>query len=167
MSQTPKLNGSTAAAGMGSGQAIRIDVDRLIPLVVGAHPRAEQSDRPIAYRLRERMHLWLSNHADELDEPRVPLVVTDVWYLNDPSLRDCPAISIGGPSVNACTAYLADKLPSAFVVDDVLMVQMDLAMADLRAACWGMSSPETLRAVDAFCDRYLDQFMSAAVAEAA
>jgi hypothetical protein len=146
-------------------QAIALEVDHMIPLVVGAHPKAEHTDRPIAYRLRERMNLWLANHARELADPLTPLVVTDVWYLNDAALRERPSVSIGGPNVNAFTAYLADKLPSAFTIDDVLMVQMDLAMSDVLAACWGISSPDTLRAVDAFCERYLDQFMDAAVNE--
>jgi hypothetical protein len=153
---TPKLLREDDAA---------LDVDRLIPLVVGAHPRAELTDRPIAYRLRERMNLWLGANAEGLARGFMPLVVTDVWYLNDAGLRERPSVSIGGPNVNAFTAYLADKLPSAFAIDDVLMVQMDLQMSDVLASCWGVGSADTLRAVDAFCERYLDQFMEAAVME--
>lgn len=142
-----------------------LNVDCMIPLVVGAHPRAEQSDRAIAYRLRDRMLLWLSNHADDVDEPVTPIVLSDVWYLNDASLRERPSVSIGGPGVNAFAAYLADKLPSAFVIDDRLMVQMDPQMCDVVASCWGQTSADTLRAVDMFCEKYLDQFMEAAVNE--
>ena len=42
---------------------------------------------------------------------------------------------------------------------------MRCTTSDVLAACWGTSSPDTLRAVDAFCERYLDQFMDAAVNE--
>ncbi|MCC6322005.1 MAG: hypothetical protein IT438_11290 [Phycisphaerales bacterium] len=146
-------------------QSAALETDCMIPIVVGAHPRAEHTDRPIAYRLRELMNLWLANHAEHLPDPLTPIVVTDVWYLNDAALRERPSVSVGGPNVNAFTAYLADKLPSAFTIDDVLTVQMDLAMSDVLAACWGTGSPDTLRAVDAFCERYLDQFMDAAVNE--
>ncbi len=142
-----------------------IETNHMIPVVVGAHPHAEYSDRPIAYRLRERMSLWLSKRADEIIDPITPMVVTDVWYLNDASLRERPSISIGGPSVNAFTAYLADKLPSVFAIDDVLMVQMDPQMSDVVATCWGQNAQETQRAVDVFCEKYLDQFMEAAVME--
>ena len=56
------------------------------------------------------------------ETPLNPMVVSDVWYLNDPSLRNCPAISVGAPGVNALSAYLGDKLPSAFVIDASLNV---------------------------------------------
>lgn len=156
MPQSPKVT---------RDQSATLETDRMIPIVVGAHPKAEHTDRPIAYRLRELMNLWLANHADDLPDPFTPIVVTDVWYLNDAALRERPSVSVGGPNVNAFTAYLADKLPSAFTIDDVLTVQMDLAMSDVLAACWGMSSPDTLRAVEAFSERYLDQFMEGAVNE--
>jgi len=45
------------------------------------------------------------------------LVCSDVWYLNNDPLRSRPTISIGGPGVNALSAYLADKLPSAFAIE--------------------------------------------------
>ena len=139
-----------------------IDTDTLVLIVVGAHPKAEQADRPIAYAFRQRVAAWLAARFDGSDSPLTPLVVSDVWYLNDNSLRRCPAISIGGPGVNALSAYLGDKLPSAFVVDDQFMVQMDLDLNDLVCCCWGVSTEATAHAVDAFADRYLDEFMEAA-----
>ena len=140
----------------------QIDTDALVLIVVGAHPKAEQADRPIAYALRTRIAKWLAKRFDGEESPLKPLVVTDVWYLNDNSLRRCPAVSIGGPGVNALSAYLGDKLPSAFVVDDQLMVQMDLDLNDLVAVCWGVTPESTHNAVEAFGDRYLDEFMEAA-----
>lgn len=143
-----------------------IDVDALLLIVVGAHPKAEMGDRPIAYRLRQRMSAWLDQRFPTPESrPLVPLVCTDVWYLNDQSLRERPAVAIGGPSVNALSAYLADKLPSAFVIDDVLMVQMDVEVAELLACCWGMSHEDTSAAVDVFIDRYLDTYMRASLRE--
>lgn len=146
-----------------------IDVDALLLIVVGAHPRAELNDRPTAYRLRQTIDQWLERrYGDDTGggaRPIMPLVVTDVWYLNDASMRKCPAISIGGPGVNAFSAFLGDKLPSAFVVDDTLMVQMDLDLTDAIACCWGVDAPATLAAVDAFTARYLDAFLDAAARE--
>jgi hypothetical protein len=142
------------------GGGTSIDVDSLCLIVVGAHPKAELHDRPIAYRLRQRMTAWLDQRFPAVeDRPLLPLVCSDVWYLNDQSLRECPTVAVGGPSVNALSAYLADKLPSAFVIDDVLMVQMDVEMSELMACCWGISPVDTGAAVDVFTERYLDTFM--------
>ncbi len=143
-----------------------IDIDTLVLIVVGAHPRAELHDRSAAYRLRQRAADWLANRPIEKGHHPLdlqPLVVTDVWYLNDPSLRSCPTISVGGPGVNALSAFLGDKLPSAFVVDDVLMVQLDVGLEELTACCWGVDPDATRAAVDAFSERYLESFMEAAV----
>lgn len=136
----------------------------LILIVVGAHLRAEEVDRELAYRLRERMlkALW-SLGVIEGPGSRRPLVCTDVWYLNDARLLTCPVISIGGPGVNALTAYFADKTPRAFVVDDALSVQVDIEFHDLRACVWGVDHDSTRIAVDAFAERYLDGFIAAAV----
>src|SRR5688572_24965151 len=96
------------------------DARRLVAVVVGAHPRAELTDRPIAYHLRDRMAAWLGS-AGEQAPSLTPLVCSDVWYLNDDELRRRPTVSIGPPESNALTAMLAGRLPSALAVDDVLM----------------------------------------------
>jgi hypothetical protein len=156
----------------------------MILIVVGAHLRAEAADRPLAYALREKALMWLnarfpapddSSPTIEGDEPPVfdpgdprpghpcsVVVCTDVWYLNDASLRVWPTISLGGPGVNALSAYLTDKLPGVLVVDDVLMIQMDPELAEATAAVWGIDHRATISAVDAFAERYLDAFMTAA-----
>lgn len=163
-------NGPRQPAAKGSTAAVQpVNVDELLLIVVGAHPKAEQHDRAIAYRLRQTILdrlLAYSGQNDPAMLPFSPLVMTDVWYLNDPSLRSCPTISVGGPGVNALSAYLGDKLPSVFVIDDVLMVQLDLDLADLIACCWGTSPESTLAAGDAFCERYLDEFLHAALKRA-
>jgi len=139
-----------------------IDTSRLILIVVGAHLRAEVSDRPLAYRLRERLLTWLDRHAEREGAPPDVVVCTDLWYLNADDLRKRPTISIGPPGVNALTAYLADKVPSAFAIDNVLSVQLDTDFLDLTVCCWGNEQSATASAIDAFCERYLDAFMERA-----
>lgn len=150
-----------------------IDASRLILIVCGSTLGAEWLDRPVAYALRDRFRAWLGAQgagrgvADPTGRaPRV-LVCSDIWYLNQDELRACPTLSVGGPAVNALTAYLGDKLPSAYVVEGVQMVQLDLeggsaAFETVAAACWGRDAHGTAAAADAFADRYLDLFMERA-----
>lgn len=143
---------------------MEIQTDRLILIVTGAHLLAEAADRPIAYALRQRLAQWLAEHGEQEspEQPRV-LVCSDVWYLNNDPLRARPTISLGGPGVNALSAYLADKLPSAFAIENVLLVQADLDFVEVIACCWGRDAAATAAAVDAFTERYLDAFMDAAL----
>lgn len=140
---------------------------RLLLIVVGAHLKAETHDRAIGYRLRERVIERLSarfgpeKHARP--HPLTPGVCSDLWYLNNETLRTRPTVSIGGPDVNALTAYLADKLPSVLAVEDVYLVQLDPEYADVVACCWGAEHSDTLASVDAFTERYLDEFLDAAL----
>lgn len=139
-----------------------LDLDRLILLVVGSHLRAETADRPIAYRLREQllevMARLVKKEPDE-DDPVDIVVCSDVWWLNNDGLRDCPTISIGGPGVNALSAYLGDKLPGAFVVDDQMIVQMDVELASEWVCIWGVDHRRTVAACDVFSERYLERFL--------
>lgn len=137
-----------------------LDQEHPVVIVTGAHPKAEAHDRPVAYALSERCADWLAQRGSSA---RDVLVCSDVWYMNDASLRARPTIAVGGPSVNALTAYLADKLESVFVVEDVLIVQADLDFEEMSAACWGVDAPSTDAAVNAFAEKYLDAFMQAAV----
>src|SRR5262245_39039371 len=129
---------------------------RPILIVVGAHLTAETQHRPIAYALRER---FLSRIAAD---PEGVVVCSDLWYLNQRELRGMPTVSIGGPDVNALTAYLGSRLPSSLVVDDRLIVQMDLEADAPVAACWGTDAQTTNAAVEAFGERYLDRFLAVA-----
>lgn len=149
-----------------------LNTERLLLIVVGAHLRAEIADRPLAYRLRERILRRLeesrpgkpgfAGEQGRRIEPEV-VVCSDIWYLNNEDLRSQPTISIGGPGVNALGAYLADRLETAFVVEDVLAVQVDLDFVDPVASCWGTTPGSTAGAVDAFCERYLDGFLEDAL----
>jgi len=144
-----------------------IDTSQLLLIVVGAHLRAEVADRPLAYRLRERILRWLDERrpaapSEDWSDPEV-VVCSDIWYLNNDDLRSQPTISIGGPGVNALGAYLSDRLETAFVIENVLAVQVDLDFVDPVASCWGVTNAATVNAIDAFCERYLDGFLEHAV----
>lgn len=136
-----------------------MDLDRLVLIVTGAHLRSESGDRPIAYRLREAMLDWRDRNNP--GEPIFDvLVCSDVWYLNNEELHLLPTISVGGPGVNALTANLGDKIPAAFVIENDLIVQVDLDFAELRAVIWGMDHAATIRAADAFVEKYLETWLT-------
>ena len=144
-----------------------IDIDRLVCVVVGEQLRAELGDRPLAYRieqeLRARLDAALGN-PPEGEHPRLsPVVITDVYYLNNEPMQARPAISVGGPAMNALSAMLVDQLPTAVAVENTLVIQMDLELADLRCAVWGMDHLDTVRAVDLFVAKYLDVFVKGVV----
>lgn len=145
--------------------------DKLVLVVVGAHIRAELYDRAVADRLCVALgtaigEKWSSASEAESPAPRVT-VLTDLWRLNDPMLAPLPQVSIGHPDVNALSAFLADKVPPAFVLDGELAVQFDAAAPEAVALCWGTSHQSTARAADEFLTRYLDSFVDAAVRELA
>jgi hypothetical protein len=133
--------------------------DHKLLIVVGAHLKAEVDHRPIAYRLGVDLERRLAGVG--ATEP--VLVCTDLWYLNDDGLRSLPTISIGSPDVNAFSAFLAGRLPSAFAIDGELVVQLDLERLDLVACCWGAGPEATEASVDAFCRRYADLFIDEAI----
>lgn len=143
--------------------------EELVLIVVGAHPRAEVGDRPWAYelarrideRIRARSSLAPSSHPTSPSRLSA-LVCTDLWYLNDRALRARPSVSVGAPGVNAFTASLADRLPTAFVVDGKYAVQFDHDSPDAIACCWGADPALTGAAVEAFCARVLDEFLDLA-----
>ena len=131
----------------------------LVLVVVGSGLRAEEEDRPIAYELASRVR----EHLEHLDAPEArPVVCSDIWFLNDESLRDTPVVSIGGPGDNALTAYLGDKIPPALAIDGSLLVQADLSFDRLQACCWGSNMKGTRAATDAFARKYLGHFLAAA-----
>ncbi len=136
-----------------------IEPDRLILVVVGAHLRAELHDRHHAGVLRD----WIADRLLAGAPDRVPVLCTDLWYLNDNRLVHCPTISVGGPSVNALSAHLVERLPKVFVIDDLLSLQLDLDGGDQRACVWGRDASATASAIAAFEERYLDAFLDAVV----
>jgi hypothetical protein len=143
--------------------AADIDPNGLLLIVVGAHLRAEFTDRPLAYRLREQVLRWQDQSLGEDDaKPLRPVVCSDVWYLNSTELAARPTVCIGDPNVNAASAMLATRMPTAFVIENTLRVHLDLEFIDLRACMWGANHSATASAVDVFVERYLDGFLRAA-----
>lgn len=156
------------------------DTDKLVLVVVGAHLRAELHDRQAAHHLRDALDeavsaSWMSkvcparqDAADIAPGDSLPpsvIVLTDLRRLNDPLLAPLPQVSVGHPELNALSAFLADKLPPAFVIDGELAVQFDAASPEAIALCWGTDHHATRRAVDEFIGRYIESFADAVVRE--
>ncbi|NBB82003.1 MAG: hypothetical protein GVY28_01210 [Alphaproteobacteria bacterium] len=139
-----------------------LDVDKLVLIVVGAHLSAEVSDRPLAYRLQESMRDRLHQLTGSTEWPVTPLTCTDVWYLNHDELQRQPVVAIGGPGVNALSAYLYQKLPTALAIEDQLVIQLDVEMAELRCAVWGFDGRHTASALELFENKYLGEWLRAA-----
>jgi hypothetical protein len=133
----------------------------LVLIVVGAHLRAEVADRPLAYRLLEAIHQWIGQHRTLMGVPLAPVVCSDIWYMNHAELQKQPTISLGGPGVNALSAYFAQKLNPATVEDDRLILQLDPEFVDLRVCLWGMNHARTVEALEHFLGRYLDSYLRA------
>ena len=145
-----------------------IDLDRLLCIVVGVQLRAELGDRPLAYRLEQDIRTLLDAALGKPAEGQPPLlspvVLSDVYFLNNEDIQSRPAISVGGPAMNAFSAMLVDKLPTVLAIENTLVVQMDLEMDDPRCAVWGMNHIDTVRAVDLFVVKgYLDMFVNGVV----
>ena len=140
------------------------EIEQLLPIVVGAHMRAERTDRPLADRLAR--HIRAIRRRDDLsrDEGLLPLVVTDIWYLNTPELMLQPAVVIGEPALNAASAHWSGRLPKAFVVDGSHQVLLDLEGPDRVACMWGMGAAGTEAAADRFESRYLEPWLESVAA---
>ena len=129
--------------------------------MTGSTLRAEQHDRPLAYRLKETIEQRLA----ATDCRREVVVIGDLWYLNCEPLHQIPMICVGGPAVNAASAQLFKKVPTALVIDNALLIQMDLHLQDLRVVIWGGNSASTADAVDIFVSRgYLGRFLEGVLA---
>ncbi len=143
----------------------QVQTDNLLLIVVGAHLRAEEADRPLAYKLRKRILAWLAGHADRLNIDLAPIVCSDLWYLNHDHLQQRPTISIGGPGVNALSAYFAQQLTieSGQEQQPQVVLQLDPEFTDLRVCIWGMDHPLTAQGVELFCRDYLPAYLTAVV----
>jgi hypothetical protein len=131
-------------------------------IVTGSTVCAEQTDRPLAYRLKSSAEQLLKHLGFEC----TIVVLSDLWYLNSETLRRLPTISLGGPSVNAVSAYLYKRIHNSLVIDDTLLIQMDPHFQDLRASVWGSDYTGTSDALDIFIRKgYLENFLSAVAAQ--
>ncbi len=137
------------------------EVGNLLLIVVGAHLRAEIADRPLGYRLAEVISNWLRQRSPKLNVRFAPVVCSDVWYMNQEKLQRRPTISVGGPGVNALSAYYAQKLNPAVVSENQMIIQLDPEFVDLRVCVWGMNHELTIAALDHFISQYLDGYLRA------
>lgn len=136
-------------------------LDSLLLIVVGTHLRAEEADRPLAYRLLRRIERWLDRHADVLEGTIQPIVCSDVWYLNNEDLQQRPTISIGGPGVNALSAFFAQHLPEDADSERQVLIQIDPDFTDLRVCIWGTDHRLTVKGMELFFRQYLDNYLRA------
>ena len=141
-------------------------IDDKIFIVVGAHLRAEVGDRPLAYELRDHIDHWKREHADVLTDPVEAVVLSDVWYLNQEDLQRRPTISVGGPGVNALSAFFAQQLPEDSDDDEQqVVIQIDPDFTDLRVCIWGTDHDLTRQGVELFAQQYLEGFLRAAATQ--
>lgn len=133
----------------------------MVLIVVGAHLRAEIADRPLAYLLQQHIRQWLDKHCQLLDVPIEPVVCSDIWYLNNHLLQQRPTLCLGGPGVNALSAYLSQQLPEPHVRNQQVVIQIDPEFTDLRVCIWGTNHDLTLKGLDLFTNQYLEGFLRA------
>lgn len=137
------------------------DPARMIPIIVGAGPRAEISDRPLAQAVLEAM---CNDAAGLLQDAHLhPIILSDLWYLNDRDLLVQPSIVIGDPEQNAASAFHAPRLPTILLVEDHYRILMDQDGGIGHACMWGSGHDATVSAVSTFIDRFLGTFLSNAV----
>ncbi len=138
-----------------------MDPSHLLLIVVGAHLRAEQADRPLAYSLREQIQHWVDKHREALATPIQPMVCTDIWYLNHSALHARPTVSIGGPGVNALSSHFAQSITGRTDDDPQVVIQIDPEFTDLRVSIWGTDHDLTAKGLELFFKDYLESFLKA------
>ena len=136
-----------------------VNLDTIIPIVVGAHLRAELGDRRRGYYLGEAIVAWMEQQ--KIPGPPWPLVCSDLGCLNDPELRTRPTICIGQPEVNAATAALSTKLETVLLEDNAYRIQGDPEFIDLKYCLWGIDDTHTNQCVDQFIKNALPNFLGA------
>ena len=140
---------------------LELEDGQAVLIVTGACLRAEVADRPLAYRLQRRIRRWLKQHGEKLNVPVEPLVCSDVWYLNSEQLQAQPTVSIGGPGVNALSAYFSQDLPEETYDERQVIIQIDPEFTDLRVCLWGSDHALTAKGLSVFMKDYLDGYLQA------
>jgi len=146
--------------GLVESRSIQPDASNVVLIVTGAHLRAEAADRPLAYELGHNIDLWWQRQST-LHLPVTPLVISDIWFLNNRELQAHPTISIGGPSVNALSAAWAQRLPFALLREEQIALQLDPKFEDLRASIWGVDHVLTAEAMEIFQRKFVEGFLHA------
>ena len=135
-----------------------VDTDDTVLIVTGIDVPAEMNDRPLAYRLKAEIDRRGAGRPF-----RNGLVVSDAWFAQNRIFHLCPAISVGGPGVNALAASLVDDLPFLVKRDDRVFVQGAWDGEQRRASLWGMDRVATAEAVEAFlAEGYCDALLRSA-----
>ena len=134
-----------------------VDIDHVIPIVVGAHLRAELGDRQRAYAVGEAVIKCMATY--ELSGPPWPIVCSDLWYLNQTKLRTRPTICIGHPEVNAATAAMSPTLETILLVEGAYRIQGDPEFINLKCALWGIDDAHTKQCVEHFIKNVLPNFL--------
>mgnify|MGYP001182175817 CR=1 FL=1 len=122
-----------------------IDTDETVVIVTGSDLRAEERDRPTAYRLKQEI-----DRRSDGQVFRRAVVVGDNWYLENRVFHLNPSIAVGGPGVNALAAELSQSLPLVWTQDQRVYVQANLEADPKRVVLWGMDAEATMVAVQAF-----------------
>ncbi|MBM43718.1 MAG: hypothetical protein CMJ36_01705 [Phycisphaerae bacterium] len=133
------------------------EASRILPIIVGAGPGPELGDRPLGNALRDAIHQEIPSIIPGTDLH--PLVMTDLWYLNDHALMLQPSMSIGSPASNAASAMLATRLPTALLVEGQYQVLMDQEGGIGHACFWGEHHEASVLATSTFIDRFLEPFL--------
>ena len=134
-----------------------IESDQVLPIVVGAHLRAEVGDRARANRVKDAIVGWMKeNH---ITDPPWPLVCSDLWYLNQIELKTQPTICIGHPEINAATAAIAAALQTVALVDDSYRIQLDPEYIDCTCCFWGVDDAHSEHATVAFIADFMPELL--------
>jgi len=142
-----------------------VPVEQMLLIVCGAHLRAERMDRPLAYDLADAISAWFEQRQGQGLAQVEPIVCSDIWYVNDHDLQRRPTISIGGPGVNALSAYYSQHLPAVTMEPDQGAIQIDEEWVDLRVSIWGPDHASTRKAVQRFINKHLDVYLKAVVTQ--
>jgi hypothetical protein len=132
-----------------------IDTDETVVIVTGSDIRAEERDRPTAYRLKQEI-----DRRSDGQPFRRAVVVGDAWFLQNRIFHLNPTIAVGGPGVNGLAAELSQSVPIVWSQDQRAYVQADFDGEPKRAILWGMDAEATMVAVQAFMSQgFLDDLL--------
>jgi len=130
----------------------QLDVNQTILIVVGSEIKPEEKDRPLAYKLQQR--IAQSDKYGKLPF-RKCIVISDILFEKDKIIQVCPTISIGGPGVNLVSARLVEKLPVHINKNNRYFIQYDKNPKNNRVSLWGMDQATTNEAIDTFINEGL------------
>jgi hypothetical protein len=132
-----------------------VDTDETIVIVTGSDIRAEERDRPTAYRLKQEI-----DRRSDGQPFRRAVVVGDQWYLANRIFHLNPTVALGGPGVNGLAAQLVQNVPVGWSQDQRAWVQAEFEEEPKRALLWGADAEATMVAVQAFVSQgFLDDLL--------